>query len=166
MEINPIDKVQDFISQFKEYIPQIKCKSDEGYDWLEEKEDLCVVISNSENSLEIIFENEGEFTLVFGYMHSHYRSEDHGYNALCNVVTEILNIKLGAGSLFYGTEDKHCLGGKFVTQQEANQPIQQTFSFVLKRKEISNKLKAFGGEAKFVFWNNSQSKTVIIDKTI
>ena len=166
MEINPIDKVQDFIDKLQGYSFEIKKQSDEGYDWLEEPEDMCVVIANptSENSLEIQFENEGEFTLFFGHTHSHYFNDDYEYNTLCDNVVDILNNRLGSGSLFYGTEDKNWLGSTFVTLQQVNQPIQQAFDFTLKHEEFSNKLRDFGGEARFVFWTDSLSKTIKIDK--
>ena len=45
MEINPIDKVQDFIDKLQGYSFEIKKQSDEEYDWLEEPEDICVVIA-------------------------------------------------------------------------------------------------------------------------
>ena len=166
MEMNPIDKVQDFIEKLQGYTVFVKNKSDEGYEWIEEDKDICVDIinPNSDNSLTILFENEGQFSLFFGYTHSHYFNDDYEYNSLCDNVIEILNSRLGAGSLFYGTEEKNWLGSTFVTPQEAKQPIQQTFEFTLKHEEFSNKLRDFGGEAKFIFWNDSLSKTITIDK--
>ena len=67
IEINPIDKIDEMTSIFKDYSPKVFSKNDEGYDWIEEDDSKCIVLFNPfyDNNLEILGRAE-EITFRYG----------------------------------------------------------------------------------------------------
>lgn len=92
-ELEPIDSLDNLLSDLKEYSPIVKKQSDEGYDWLVSDEDwcACVVIPNphdTDNPIEI--ELAGEYTLYFRWSHIHYMSYGYGYEDLLDDIKSIM----------------------------------------------------------------------------
>lgn len=165
MELNPIDKVHDLIERFKEYHLSIRRKWDNGYEWLEEENDICVVITNpsSENSIEIECQDDGEFTVYFAANHSHYVGDDAGYEYLCGLIMDILDNKKCSAALFYGKESKW-IGSSMIDSEELKRSVWDVFDYVLKYEEFAACLKGHGGSAQYVFWNSDLNQTIEIGR--
>ena len=43
IEINPIDKIGEMMSMFKDFSPKLFSKNYEGYDWIEEDDSKCII---------------------------------------------------------------------------------------------------------------------------
>ncbi len=152
-EINPVDMIDDLKKLLARQHFEIKTGSDEGYDWLEEHS-VCIVVHNMacENTLEIVLEDQTEFTLFFAGYHCHYFPDAEDFECLCNDLKDILGNKRCAASIFYG-EDK-MLGDTLLDAKAIHNAYQNNFDFVLKHDEFAEKLKKYGGHVRYSFWNS------------
>lgn len=160
IEINPIDKIDEIMSIFKDFSPKLFSKNDEGYDWIKEDDSKCIVFLNPfcEDNLEINVGDMGEFTLYFGWSHTHYLSYQLDYEELISMVKNILNNKACAGVLF-DTQEKWFGSGIF-QKEEINKEVTEIFNFVFKEKEFRNKLLKSGYVVKYMFWNPTENKLI------
>ena len=164
MEFNPIDKAEELLYLLREYNPIIKRKSDEEYEWLEEETDLCIVLINPDrnsqlSTLEILCEDDGEFTLSCG-AHAHYYPYDEEYKRMCEIVLNILENRCCSGDLLYGEEKEWIMGG-FFDREGLEHSVQDIFHYAFYESEyLSKKLQSGFWEARYVFWNSKYDKIV------
>ena len=152
-EINPIDKIDDLSELLSAQSFEIKTASDKGYDWLENRS-VCFVVHNTvcENTMEISLEDDNEFTLFFAGYHCHYFSDEEDFQCLRNDLKDILENKRCAASIFYG--EGKLLGDTLLGAEAIHHAYQDNFDFVLEHKEFREKLKKYGGYARYSFWNS------------
>ena len=160
IEINPIDKIDEMMSMFKDFSPKLFSKNDEGYDWIEEDDSKCIVFLNPfcEDNLEINVGDMGEFTLYFGSSHAHYSSYQSDYEELISRIKSILNNEVCAGVLFDTQEN--WFGSGMFQKEEVTKDVTEVFNFVFKEKEFRNKLLKSGYIVKYTFWNPTESKVL------
>ena len=158
IEINPIDKIDEMMSMFKDFSPKLFSKNDEGYDWIEEDDSKCIVFLNPfcEDNLEINVGDMGEFTLYFGSSHAHYSPYQLDYEELISTIKSILNNEVCAGVLFDTQEN--WFGGGIFQKEEVTKDVTEVFNFVFKEKEFRNKLLKSGYVVKYTFWNPTENK--------
>ena len=164
MDLNPIDKAEELLYLFREYNPIIKRKSDKEYEWLEEETDLCIVLINPDrnsqlSTLEILCEDDGEFTLSCG-VHAHYYPYDEEYKRMCETVLNILENRCCSGDLLYGEEKEWIMGG-FFDREGLEHSVQDIFHYAFYESEyLSKKLQSGFWEAQYAFWNSKYDKII------
>ena len=179
MKINPTDKVQDLIVRFRKYEPAVRKKRDNGYEWMKEA-DACVEILNRDpdariKSLIIHCEDEVEFTLYFDG-HTHFCADEDDYERMCKLALDILNNEYCSELVFGGEEKKwlcfsfkrredveHTLWERIGNMSEEEIDSMDLYKYV---KDVFKKLKTYGGEVQYVFWNATYNRTIKIDKKI
>ncbi len=121
IEVDPTTRVDALMHVFAEYKPVLKRKNDDGYDWLEDDECVCIIIPNPlSEALDIKIELAAEFTLYFGGSHCHYWSYESGYEDLIEGVHSIVRGELCSFGITYGGWD-WCSGfwnGKQIDKNE------------------------------------------------
>ena len=158
IEINPIDKIDEMMSIFKDYSPKVFSKNDKGYDWIEEDDSKCIVLFNPfyDNNLEILVEDMGEFTLYYDSSHEHYPPYQLYYEDLISTVKSILENKVCVGTLL-DTQENWFGSGTF-KKEEITKNVTEIFNCVFKIKEFSDKLLKSGYIVKYTFWNPVENK--------
>ena len=105
ISINPLEKIDEIISLFKDYNPKIFSNLDKGYEWIMEDDYKCIVFFNpySDNNLTINVGDMGEFTLYFNNLHTHYLPYQTEYEYLIDTIKNILDNNVCCGYI----EDKN-----------------------------------------------------------
>ncbi len=162
--INPTEKRSELLQRLKGYSVKQYTSTDKGYEYLSEKS-VCLKIENpnSNSNLLIELEEQGEFTLIFSYIHNHYSSDLEEYAELTNTIFDILENRIGCATLLSG-EEKRWLGSTWIDKTEVNDSVKKIFAFVFKSKDFKNNIQNNGGQAEYEFWNPVDNKTIKIEK--
>ena len=179
MNINPIDKVDDLLLRLEKYSPKVRMKNDNGYEWMKEK-DACIELLNSDpeapiKDMIIHCEADVEFTLYFDG-HIHFYADEDDYERMCKLALDILNSEYCSELIFCG-EDKKWLCFSFKRREEVEHPIWERIGNMSEEeidsmdlykyiKNIFKKLKTYGGEVQYIFWDSTYNKTIKVDKKI
>lgn len=153
ISINPLEKIDEIISLFKDYNHKIFSNLDKGYEWIMEDDSKCIVFFNpySDNNLTINVGDMGEFTLYFNNLHTHYLPYQTEYEYLIDTIKNILENNACCGYI----EDKNgeWYGSKIFEKHEIDSNYNESFDFIFNHKEFYNKLNKNGYVVNFIFWN-------------
>ena len=162
VEIDPLEKESEILSLFKEYDPKSYGKNDEGFDWIEEEDSRCVVISNpySDNDLEINIGDMNEFTVYFGDAHDHFWAYQEEYEYMLDMIKKILLNEVCEAEL--NDADGKWFGSCYPNKSEIDKDPVELFDFCFNEKEFSKHLFKSGYSVSFSFWNPVDNKTITI----
>lgn len=163
MEINPLDKIDDLKRRLAGYKIEVKNYEDKGFEWLEDYQD-CLVVSNpfSDKTIEILFEEKGEFTFFFGGDHCHFFPYEYDYEEMCKLIDGILDNRICAAVLL-NSMDKW-LSSTFIEKEKVLNPYTKTFEYIFENTEFEEKVRRNGGSVRYTFWNPKDDVQIIIEK--
>lgn len=122
---------------------------------------VCITILNPYSDSKMFIDLEDEFTLTYGAYHSHFFADTGEYEEMVKEIQGLLKNEICSAALYYGT-DKKWLGSTSIPKDDINKPFKEIFSFVMKKKEFKSKLRSYGGEVQYIFWNPSDNRTIQI----
>lgn len=153
ISFNPLEKIDELISLFKQYNPKIFSNKDKDYEWIMEDDSKCIVFYNpySDNNLTINVGDMGEFTLYFNTFHAHYFPYQSEYEYLIKTIKSIFENNVCCGFI---TDNKgEWFGSKLFEKNDINNDVTILFDYIFNQKEFYNKLNKNGYVVNFIFWN-------------
>lgn len=162
MEIDPIEKLDELCALLaNQQIEVHKAPdADPEYHYLGEG-CVCITVLNPYSDSKIFIDLDDEFTLSYGAYHSHFFADTGQYEEMIKVIHGLLKNEICSASIYYGT-DKKWLGSTITQRDNVNKPFKEIFSFVLKEKTFKRKLRLYGGEVQYTFWNPSDNRAIQI----
>lgn len=162
MEIEPVEKLVELCTLLADQQIEVHKApdADPEYHYLGEGY-VCITILNPYSDSKMFIDLEDEFTLTYGAYHSHFFADTGEYEEMVKEMQGLLKNEICSASLYYGT-DKKWLGSTSIQKDDINKPFNEIFSFVMKKKEFKSKLRSYGGEVQYIFWNPSDNRTIQI----
>lgn len=162
MEIDPVEKLDELCALLSDQQIEVHKApdTDPEYHYLGEG-CVCITVLNPYSNSKMFIDLDGEFTLTYGAYHSHFYADTGEYEEVVKAILGLLKNEICSASIYYGT-DKKWLGSTSIQKDDINKPFKEIFSFVLKEKEFKSKLKLYGGEVQYIFWNPSDNRTIQI----
>lgn len=159
-EIRPIEQLEALRELLRDIPFEVHYPgdSDQEYTYLREGA-ACVTVLDPYQDKKLFIDLGEEFTLTYGTFHCHYDPED--YEELVSDILGILQNDICSATLYCG-EEREWLGSTCVTREDLSRPVEEVFRFVLKSLEFRRKLRDFGGEARFCFWDPADDRVVEI----
>jgi len=161
-EINPHNKKGELCS----LLEQLNChyeihlsNKDNGYEWLNDR-DICIAIpnTNSEDSIYLVLEYEGEFILFFYEWHSHYFPNNEYYNLMIHDLLDILNdnkcvIIINSKKIFLSSSLSDLKIDKYYNYKNNIKKLPE---------EFQEELKELGGNVELLYWNAKDNVNINI----
>lgn len=163
-EMNPTARLQEICSILKDYEFEVHKAGEADYEYLKE-DSVCITILNPYADRKLYIDLDSEFTLSFHAFHSHYDASQEEYEFMMEQLREILSNHMGVAGIYYGAE-KNWLGSTCISKEEMQiRSVKDIFYHVYKTKEFKRKLKEYGGEVQYRFWNPADDQTITIPQS-
>ncbi|MBQ1900556.1 MAG: hypothetical protein II153_06565 [Erysipelotrichaceae bacterium] len=121
---------------------------------------------NEEDSLFIEY-FEGKYALFFaGTFETYIPEYEEDVYVLLKDISDILNSRKCAVSLFYNTDDfPKCMASGFMKAKDVKgKSIDEVFRYVFMSKTLKDKIDINGGRADYRFFDTSKNESILIDK--
>ncbi len=131
------------------------------------KNGVCIEVLNGDKGNSIFIDRDDEYTLSFGYMHSHYSTDDDAeIRELAELIDDILHNKVCVASIGNRTEDNQFVwGGSTFSASEAAQigNMEALFPYEYSLLQKRKHRKQYN-EIILQYWDSSLDRIILINK--